>query len=525
MAEALPVPERVVIAIDAGTSGVKAAAFGIGSPWSAVAIREYPLIEVAPGREEQDPYAIVNATQEALRECATRIERAAIVGLSVSAAMHGLMALDADHRPLTRLVTWADNRARLESLSIRESGVAGRLHALTGVPVHPMSPFTKLAWFRIHDPSTWAKATWWVGLKEYLLWWLTGSLVTEVSSASGTGLMDETTLTWSREACDACGVSPATLPAIVSPTAVLRLQVSAARSVGLPDGLPVVAGAADGPLASLGVGAIDHGVAAVSLGTSGAVRVASDQPLGSRSPGLFSFALTESKWIVGGAVSNGGVVLRWAADALGEPLPGEHSGPYADHSGPDPQRSDPETMLQLASTAPPGSDGLVMLPYLLPERSPLWDPDLPGAYLGLRKDHTRAHLVRAAMEGVCLHISLVVDEVETAMGIAEVRATGGAFRSQLWRDLLAASLRRRIQVSGDAEGTARGAAALGLFALGEASSLEEATERLSPSATSVVVEPLADLVKAMTEVRARVPYLAGRLAPMLECIALSFGAD
>jgi len=173
------VPSEVIVGLDVGTTGVKAAAFGLGSSWRQVAIREYPLLEPAPGQQVQDPDAILTAVEGALADCVAATSGTVVVAVSVSTAMHGLIALDRQLRPLTPLITWADGRAREQAAALRRSGQGVELHALTGAPVHPMTPLTKLIWFAEHDRATWAAARWWVGLKDYVLLWLTGKLVTE----------------------------------------------------------------------------------------------------------------------------------------------------------------------------------------------------------------------------------------------------------------------------------------------------------------------------------------------------------
>jgi gluconokinase len=183
---------------------------------------------------------------------------------------------------------------------------------------------------------------------------------------------------------------------------------------------------------------------------------------------LFCYALTDDAYVVGGAISNGGIVVRWVGSSLAPDIrgaPGQHRD---------------AALLELAATAPAGSDGLVMLPYLLAERAPLWDPGLTGAYLGLRHSHTRAHLIRAAVEGVSLQLSMVVDQLARLEPVTEVRVTGGAFRSPLWREVLAGALGRPITVVGQAEGSALGAAALGLLALDLAADLPAALTALAP---------------------------------------------
>jgi gluconokinase len=491
-------PAAVVIGLDAGTTGVKAAAFGLGSSWRHVVVREYPLLQPAPGHQVQDPGTIRAAARDALAECVAALGSAEVLAVSVSAGMHGLMALDEDLSPLTPFITWADSRARDEARALHRSGRAPGLRALTGMPVHASAPALKLVWFARNDPVTWARARWWIGLKDYLLLWLTGRVVTELSSASGTGLLDLSTRGWSAEATALSGVAADQLPPILPTTAVLPLASAAAGQVGLRPGTSVVVGAADGPLGNLGTAAMAPGVAGLSLGTSGAVRVMMDRPLVDQAGTLFCYALTDTAWALGGAISNGGVVLRWAGRELG--------GATSDAG------SDAAT-LDLAASVPAGSDGLVMLPYLLPERAPLWDPELPGAYLGLRHDHTRAHLVRAAVEGICLQMRIILDRLDAVEPVTAVRATGGVFRSPLYREVMAAMLGRPLHVVGDAEGTAFGAAVLGLVAVGGAPTFTEAaasfTDGQTPPAQAVAADP--ELVAAYDRLYASVPSLIGAL--------------
>lgn len=495
-----------MVGLDAGTTGVKAVAFGVGARWRAVAIREYPLLHPAPDQEVQDPSAVVKAAAAALAECVAAAGGATVLGVSLSAAMHGLMALDADRRPLTPIVTWADGRAGPEAVALARSPQSTSLRGSTGTPIHPMAPMAKLLWFSRHDRETWAAARWWVGLKDYLLLWLTDEVVTEVSSASGTGLLDNASRTWSPSALSLCGLEVERLPPVLPTTSVLPMAPGTAADLGLRPGTPVVVGAGDGPLANLGTGAVDPGVAALSLGTSGAVRLTVDGPRTDPGGGLFCYALADPLWVVGGALSNGGDVLRWAARTLNPGAGADNHGAGADN--PD------AAALDLAASVPPGSDGLVMLPFLLPERAPVWAPDVTAAYLGLRHDHTRAHLVRAAVEGVCLQMRLMLDRVDRVYPVETVRATGGALRSPLWRDLLAAALDRPLSVVGEAEGSALGAASLGMVALGKASSLHEALDWLAPpgAGEGAPVQPSTELAESFSRLRSRIPRLLDSLA-------------
>jgi gluconokinase len=375
-----------------------------------------------------------------------------------------------------------------------------------------MTPMAKLAWFAAEVPATFAAVHRWADLKSLVVGWLTGSPSTELSSASGWGLVDLTTQTWDEAALDLAGVDAERLPSIASPTEMRPIAPDIALLVGLRDGTPVVLGAGDGPLGNVGAGALAPGVVGLSLGTSGALRMVVDHVPTAGDGSLFRYSLTERSWVVGGAVSNGGGVTTWVASALA-PDWSEHAvGTPARRTTDAPRRAD-EAALELAASARPGSDGLVMIPYLLPERAPTWDAELTGAYLGLRRLHTRADLARAAVEGVCLGMRAVLDRLDALHPVHEVRATGGALASPLWRDVLAASLGVPMVVTSAAEGSALGAAALALVALGEATTLPEAVGRLSDpevrSRQPVAVVP--ELAEAADAARSAIPGLMAAL--------------
>lgn len=494
-------PAEVVIGLDVGTTATKAVVFGLRSPWRHTVVREYPLLQPAPGWQVQDPQTVVAAVMGALAEVVSQSRGAKVLAVSLSAAMHGLVGLDDTLRPLTPIVTWADSRAVDEGRLLRESGQGAALHRTSGTPMHPMSPLTKLMWFSRHEPETAARARAWVGLKDLVVHALTGTLVTELSSASGTGLLDLGTRTWNPLAVDLAGIRDDQLPPVLPTTAALGLSKSVANRVGLPTATPVVLGAADGPLGNLGTGAIEPGVVGLSVGTSGAARMVVPAPVVDDSGRLFCYALTDDAWVVGGAVSNGGIVVRWAGDVFGTGA--------IDAGSADPQGSADARLLDLAASVAPGSDGLVMLPYLLGERAPLWDPGVPGAFLGVRHHHTRGHFVRAAVEGVALQLSAIVDGLDQVSPVTSVRATGGVFRSPVWRDILASALDRPLHVTGGAEGSALGAAALGMLAIGRTDTLRGALGALAPALVDdegEAVLPTADPA-VYDRVRASIPGL------------------
>ena len=476
----------VLVGLDAGTTSTKAVTCDAEARVRDVVSVSYPLQVPHPGWAELDAARLQTAAVEALTDVVRRAQERGdtVVGVSLSAAMHGLVPLDEDGAPLGPLSTWADGRSAEQATSLVADGRARDLHARTGTPVHPMSPLVKLAWWSAQDPGLVRSTPRWGGVKELMVAALCGRAdVVDLSCASATGLYDLTALRWDDEAMGIAGVRAEQLAEVVPTTEVLRgLTSEVARTAGLPVDLPVVVGAADGVLANLGTGAVRSGVAAVSLGTSGALRVVVPGPGVDRAGRLFCYALTHDRWVLGGGINNGGSVVRWAARALGAP----------DH---DPRGEDADDLdarlLDEASGVPVGSDGLLCLPYLLGERAPWWRPGLSGAYLGLRREHRRPHLVRAAVEGVCQQLALVRDALDAEdRPVSQVRATGGAVASPLWTSTLAAALDLPVGVADSPEGTAVGACLLGLHALGQLPDLDAASA-LVTSADPVEPDPAA----------------------------------
>lgn len=496
-----------VIGVDIGTTSTKSVVYDAGGGALASHSIAYPLQQPTPGHAEQDPDEILRAALGTLREVTASVG-APVAGLSFSTAMHSLIGLDAEGMPLTPSVTWADSRASRQAERIRASAGGLALHRRTGTPIHPMSPLVKLVWFHEQEPGLCERIVHWVGIKDYVLLRLCGTLVTDHSTASATGLLSLSELAWDVEALHIASITADQLPELVSTTTVLGgITRAAANETGLASDIPVVVGAGDGPLANLGLGAVRPGVAACSIGTSGALRVMVDRPAIDPLGGVFCYALTEDRWAVGGAINNGGIVLDWAADALAPDLP----------------EPSVEALLGLAAAAPTGSGGLVMLPYLLSERAPHWSSLPRGAYVGLTREHRRGHLVRAALEGVCQQLSLVLQSMRAAgIDVDEMRATGGFARSALWRQMLADSLGMPVHFPAGHEGSSFGAALLGMQALGLIDSIDIAAdlvhivETVRPDAAAAAT--YASLLPVFAELyEALVPTLISlrRLAPSL----------
>ncbi|NUT93210.1 MAG: gluconokinase [Saccharothrix sp.] len=441
----------VVLAIDLGTTATKVIAVDRDAGVVASAEHGYPMRTTPSGEATHDPAEVWDAAVRALREVASA--GLTVRALSLTGAMHTLVGLDASFSPVTPSLSWADNRAVAEVARLRGTPAGIALHRATGTPVHTMSPLVKLAWFAARG----FRAAKWCGLKDYVSLRLTGVLATEHSSASATGLLDLASLSWHPDALAFAGVTAADLPDLHAPTDAFPLTFEVP---GIPLGTPVVLGGGDGPMANLGVGAVVPGVAAVSLGTSGALRVVRDRPAVDEDGRVFCYAIGGGLWVLGGAVSNGGVVARWASETFSTDLP---------------------TLLDEAARVPVGASGITALPYLLGERAPWWDADATSALIGVRREHGRAEITRALVEGVAQQLALVLDAVRSVADVNAVRATGGAFRGDLWATVLAATLALPLEIAEDSEGSGVGAALLAWHALGALPDLTEASRLIRPT--------------------------------------------
>lgn len=465
-----------ILALDVGTTAAKCVALTDDGVLLATASREYPLHIDAMGNRTQDPAQVWAAASAAVSETVRTLSGTTVDALALSAAVHGLAGADADGHMLTPIITWADTRAEHVARTLSTTELGAILHRETGTPVHPMSPLTKLCWFAQEQPD-FQPAQWW-GIKEFIIWQLTGQRATEISSASATGLMETVTGQWSTLALETAGISAAQLAPIHECTDTLRLSANVAASVGLPAGLPVVLGGGDGPLSNLGSGAYLPNRLGISLGTSAAVRRISKTPGVGEYRSRFCYALGMDTWVIGRAQSNGSSALRWA------------SRTWAPHVvNPDGSVDDLE-ILRLAASVPADSEGLRFAPFLLPERTPRWEQFVTAHLDGLRAHHTTAHLLRATIEGVCEALAAMTRDVASDVEAPTYWATGGAFRGALWRSSFVRALGHEVYFSEDSEGTARGAAMLAAIAMGVAADLESAATKLSAKAEPQAAEDL-----------------------------------
>lgn len=456
-----------MMGVDIGTTSTKAVLFSEEGRIIAKYSVEYPLYTPTPSTAEQDPDQIHRAVIKSIKETvkAAPIEAKQIGCIAFSAAMHSLIAVDNAGNALTSSITWVDNRAAPWADKLKRELGGQEIYRRTGTPIHPMSPLAKILWLRETQPVLFAKTAKFISIKEYVFYRFFKHYVVDYSIASATGLFNLNTLDWDEKALAVAGITPQQLSTPVPTTYQLQgLDPVVAGQIGLSSETPIVVGANDGVLSNLGVNAIEPGVVAVTIGTSGAIRTVIDRPMTDPKGRIFCYALTDRHWVIGGPVNNGGITFRWVRDEFAAA-----EVETAKRLGIDPY----EVLTKIAERVTPGAEGLLFHPYLAGERAPLWNANARGSFFGLGMHHRKEHMIRAVLEGVIFNLYSVLLALEELMGTpTKIQATGGFARSGLWRQMMADIFNQEVFVPQSYESSCLGAAVLGLYARGRTDSLK-----------------------------------------------------
>ena len=455
-----------------GTTGARAVAINASGVVLATASEEYPLSTPQPGWVEQDPKRWWAASQLVLKLVVAQVKEPPLA-LGLTGQMHGAVFLDRHDRVFRPALLWNDQRTANQCRSITNKVGADRLVEITGNPALTGFQAPKILWLREHEPDAYARIRRVLLPKDYIRLLLTGGYATDPSDASGTLLLDLRSRTWSAELLDALEIPREWLPAVYEgPLVTGTITPRAAEATGLPSGLPVIAGGGDNAAAAIGNGIVRPGLVSSSIGTSGVVFAHTDRPVIDPSGRLHAFchAVPDRYHLMGVTLSAGGS-LRWWRDTVNASL-------------------DYDALSNIAEQAPPGSEGLLFLPYLSGERTPHMDPSARGSFFGLTLRHSLSHMTRAVFEGVAYSLMDCL-ELVTGLGIsvAEVRATGGGARSRLWRQLQADIFGLPVRRVGIDEGPAFGAALLASIAAGAYSDVIDACAVIQTDPETSVPDP------------------------------------
>lgn len=456
-----------VIGVDIGTSSTKV--IGVREDGKVLAHhqQDYKTQQPRPGWSEQDPEEILQAVKSGIRSVAT-IMREAPAAISFSSAMHSLMAMDEKGQALTPLIIWADNRSQEVANRLKASAPGRQIYEDTGTPVHPMSPLCKIIWLKENQPDLFAQTHQFIGIKEYVFHRFFGKYITDRSIASATGLFNIHENKWNQRSLDAAGIEARQLPEYVDSDELLSgLTESLAAEMGIPADVKFAAGGSDGCLAQLGSNALDAGHATLTIGTSGAVRMAVNRPAVDSKARLFTYILGKDQFVTGGAINNGGVLLQWFLDTFLK------------------TNISVDAALQQALAIPAGCEGVLCLPYLHGERAPIWDGEATGTFTGVQPRHTAWHFMRAMLEGMAYSLRAITEALEETAGhVKKISVSGGFTASDGWVQLIADILQKPVYLQQEGDASAMGAVVLGFNALKLPVTFKEQEERVfNPSAT------------------------------------------
>ena len=471
------------LGIDVGTGGTRALIIDQKGTVVASASAEHEnFASPRPGWAEQDPRdwwkACGIAVRKALQSSGSHAEDIGCVGFS--GQMHGAVLLDAADEVVRPALIWCDQRSEPQSHELEQMFGRDTLIQLTCNPPLTNFTLTKFLWVRENEPENWARVSHVMLPKDYVRFRLTGERAIDMADASGTLLLDVTHRRWSSEVLSKTGIKEQMLPALFeSPQVCGKVSAGGAEATGLRAGTPVVAGAGDQAAGAVGMGIARAGAVSATIGTSGVVFASTDRPAMDPKGRLHTFChAIPGRWHVMGVTQSAGLSLRWYRDNFGAASPGVQK-----KDGRDPY----DVFADEASAAPAGSEGAFWVPYLMGERTPHLDPNARGALIGLTASHTRAHVIRAIMEGVAYSLkdSFTIFE-EMKIPVNSIRLGGGGARSPLWRQIQADVYAHEVEIVEAEEGAAYGAAILAGVGAGGWPSVEQACDAIVRVAKRIV---------------------------------------
>jgi len=440
------------LGIDVGTGGTRALVIDeVGRVVASATEEHHAFASPRIGWAEQDP-------SDWWRACGVAIPKALALGnlggdqitcVGLSGQMHGAVLLEEQARVVRPALIWCDVRTEKQSRDLTTQIGAERLIQLTCNPALTNFTLTKCLWVRENETQHWKKVRSVMLPKDYVRLQLTGERATDMADASGTLLLDFAHRCWSKEMLEAVQMDESLLPNLYeSPDVCGQVSAAGAASTGLRSGTPVVAGAGDQAAGSVGIGVVSPGAVSATIGTSGVVLAATDSPALDPGGRLHTFChALPGRWLVMGVTQAAGLSLRWFRDQFGKST--------------EDQFESYENLTAEAAKIAAGCDGLLWAPYLMGERTPHLDPAARGMLVGLTASHTRAHVIRAILEGVAFSLRdafTIFNEIEVP--VKSIRLGGGGARSALWRQIQADAYGHRVETVEAEEGAASGAAIL-----------------------------------------------------------------
>lgn len=473
----------LVLGIDASTTAVKAIAFDHKGHAVAEARSAYPTNCPSPGHFEQDPEDWWDALGQACRQVAGDVGSARIAALAIGIQRETFVLVDASGHATHPAILWIDERARDQVAALTERLGRDRILNASGKPPDPTPALYGLAWLKEHRPEAIGNAETLLDVHGYLVHRLTGRRITSLPAADPLGIVDIASGVWDAGLVEAAGVRLGQLPNLVVPGVVIGgLTKAAAAKTGLDPATSVVAGAGDGQMTGLGLGVVGADDAYLSLGSGVVTGMFMSE---CRTDDAFRTLIspTGTGYMVETVLRSGMQLVDWMAALVGGagPVDGSVLG----------------ALEAEARDVPPGSSGLMVVPYWAGVMNPYWDPHARGLMLGLSLDHERRHLFRSTLEGIAFEQAVATERLESAIGrrARSFIAAGGGAKSRLLVSIMAAMLERPLAISPMTEAVASGAAILAAVGAGWHADADSAVAAMvRPPET--IIRPDADLTAA-----------------------------
>jgi len=456
---------KYLIGLDVGTSAVKALLLtGEGQVVGSHTV-EYPLYSPHPGWSEQNPEDMWQASAEAVRGVLGKFQVAPedVAGLGLSGQMHSSVFLDDNYQVIRPAILWNDVRTTAQCRRIEATVDAEVLREEVCNPVLEGFTLPKVVWLKENEPENYVKLRWLVLPKDYVRFRLTGQLAMEVSDAAGMLMMNVRQRVWSKPVLEPLGIDPEILPPIIGSAEVGgTISGEAAEATGLKPGTLVVGGGADNACGAVGSGVVLPGRGMVSIGTSGVIlaHLAEPKLVTEGTVHMFNSCVPGEFYMMGVTLS-AGLSLSWLRRRLGL------------------EEVEYDVLTKAAEAVPPGSRGLVFLPYLTGERTPHGDGNARGSFVGLSATHDQGEMIRAVMEGVAFAFCDSVELLRSAgWNGTSLRALGGGARSPLWKKIIASATGLALDEINIDEGPALGAAILAGVGTGIYGDVREASDSI-----------------------------------------------
>lgn len=491
------------LGIDVGTGGSRAVLIDERGEIIASARREHvPFASRQVGWAEQDPEDWRRASESAIRiVTASDSVRAEEIGaVSFSGQMHGSVLLDESDRVLRPALIWCDQRTQAQCSAITKRIGAERLIELVCNPAVTGFTLPKLLWVRENEPEIWKRVAAVLLPKDYVRLCLTGDKASDAADSSGTLLFDVQKRAWSQEMLDAFEMDESILPRVYESIEITgAVSKSGAESTGLIEGTPVVAGAGDNAAGAVGMGVVSPGTVSATIGTSGVVFAVTEQPMLDPKGRIHTLChAIPGRWHNTGVTQSAGLSLRWFRDNFGA---GE----------------DYEALVSSAESVPAGAEGALWIPYLMGERTPHLDSNARAALVGLTASHTKAHAVRAVLEGVAFSLRDAIEIFrELNVPVKTIKLGGGGSRSILWRQIQADVYGQTVETIAADEGAAYGAALLAGVGVGAWKTVDEACRKTVSVAAHI--EPEKEAVEKLNRNYGAYKMLYSALRPAMRII-------